>query len=73
MKSVDRLNEFYHELTPLSEMCINCIFFVRHYVHQDKDNYIAIFDGHCRNGRLKRCKVYDVCAKFTNKFYDDFE
>ena len=73
MKDKERLREFCYDLTPHTEMCINCIFFVRYYVHQTKDRYIAIFDGHCKNGRLKNRKVYDICDKFKNKFYEDFE
>ena len=73
MKTNGRLYEFCYDLTPHSEMCINCVYFVRHYIHQTKDVYVAIFDGHCRNGCLKNRRVYDICPGFVNKFYREME
>ena len=59
------------EVTPFSEMCLNCLYFVRHYVHFDKDRYVQLDEGHCKNGRLKNRRAFDVCEKFVNKYYDD--
>ncbi len=71
MKRTDKFEEYHSELTPFSELCINCIYFVQHYVHYRRDVYAAIDDGHCRHGRLKRCRTYEYCGAFVNKFYDD--
>ena len=71
MKRTDKFREYRSDLTPFSEMCINCLYFVQHYVHYRKDIYVAIDDGHCRKGRLKRCHCYEYCVDFVNKFYDE--
>jgi len=71
MKKSDKQFEYIHDLTPFSEMCINCVYFVQHYVHYRREIYAAIDDGHCRHGSLKRCCVWDYCGRFVNKYYDD--
>jgi len=68
----ERRREYYtQEATPFSELCLNCLYFVRHYVHFEKERYVQIDTGHCKNGRLKTRRAYDVCDKFVNKYYDD--
>lgn len=71
MKNFDGHYEYLHSLTPFSELCINCVYFVQHYVHYRRNIYAAIDDGHCRAGRLKRCRAYEHCDRFVNKFYDE--
>jgi len=66
-----RYNEYLNDLTPLSEMCVNCIYFVRHYVPFEKDHFVPIDHGHCKNGRLKTRQAFDICENFANKYYDD--
>lgn len=73
MNKRDRFREYINDLTPFTEMCTNCVFFVRHYIQYSVDRYVAIEDGHCRHGRLKVRKTYDVCDDFVNRFYDDCE
>lgn len=69
--SRDRQYEYMSNFTPFSEMCANCVYFVQHYVRWSRDVYSPIDDGHCRGGRLKRCRTYDLCGKFVNRYYDD--
>lgn len=67
----ERRREFLFELTPFAEMCINCVYYIQHYVHMRRNDYFALDTGHCRNGKMKNCKAYDCCDKFTNRYYDD--
>jgi len=69
--SHERFCEYHGNLTPFSEMCANCVYFVQHYVRWKRDRFEPIDDGHCRGGKLKRCRAYDLCDKFVNRFYDD--
>lgn len=59
-----RMHIYMDELTDDTPFCINCRYFVRHYVLQRRNTYRAINDGHCTHKRLKRCLSYDCCEYF---------
>ena len=54
------------------EVCVNCKYFVQHYVHRrSKAGFTACYAGHCTNKRLKDRKPGDTCPRFEAGCWED--
>lgn len=59
----ERRDLYSWNLTPDTQLCINCKYFYRHY----REDGWAFDSGHCVYPRLKLRKAYDSCNYFQNK------
>lgn len=68
MDTKERRSLFLHNLQKETPFCVNCEYFIRHYIFSRDLCFEPLHMGHCTQGkRTKNTRVYDECAHFSNK------
>ena len=68
MDTKERRFIFLHSLQRDTPFCVNCVYFVRHYIFSQSMRYEPLQLGHCIHGkRPKNTRAYDECTHFSNK------
>ncbi len=69
METKERRLLFLHHLDKETPLCVNCKYFMQHYIFSRDQRFEPLQMGHCIQGkRTKNTRAYDECEHFSNRF-----